>query len=845
LQHEIPEFTSPFVDDVPIKSVRTRYQREDGSYETIPENAGIRRFIWEHCIVVNRILQRLENVGATVSASKFVLAAPTAIIVGHKCTFEGRVPEESKVQKIRDWPEPTNQSQVRGFLGTCGVLRIFIRDFSRIARPLVNLTRKDAPFIFGPEQREAMQTLKDSILESPALRRIDYDSEREVILAVDTSNIAVGFILLQIGEDGKRYPNRFGSIALNDVERRYSQAKLELFGLFRALRAVRVYIFGVKNLTVEVDAKYIKGMINNPDLQPNATINRWIAGILLFSFKLVHVSAQKHKGVDGLSRRPVAEDDPIEDDNHEDWIDRAYSFAIALLNDRTHRIAGGSGDIRHEAHRTCFISQSARVPALRVYFDVAQTEEPEPDIPRSDAARAQDALMTTIEQFLTTRERPTDVSDEEFEKFVNNAARYFVLEGNLWRRASHGKHQLVLPPNKRYRVLKEAHDDLGHKGIYTVSARLRLRFWWPRIIEDIKWYGQTCHECQVRQTRRLHIPPIVPIPGGLFRKAHIDTMKMPRAGGYEYLVQARCALTSYPEWRMLRKENTNALTAFIFEELLCRWGPITEIVTDNAPAYRLAVDELARKYGIHPIRISPYNSQANGIVERRHRDVREAIIKSCDGDDSRWYQVVHSVFWAERVTIHKATGLSPYFMMHGVEPIFPFDLAEATFLAPLPSRGAFTTTDLIAWRARQLQKRVEDINAIRDKVVAARYKSIRDFERRFRASIKSHDFEPGALVLVRNSKVEYELSKKTKPRYLGPMIVVRRTKGGSYMLAELDGAISKLRFAAFRVIPYYPRSEERVSVTQMTGVDDESIDELEAYETVEPDEDEPERAQDG
>lgn len=64
------------------------------------------------------------------------------------------------------------------------------------------------------------------------------------------------------------------------------------------------------------------------------------------------------------------------------------------------------------------------------------------------------------------------------------------------------------------------------------------------------------------------------------------------------------------------------------------------------------------------------------------------------------------------------------------------------------------------------------------------------------------------------------------------------------MLAELDGAISKLRFAAFRVIPYYPRSGERVSVTQMTGIDDESIDELEAYETVEPEEDEPERAQD-
>jgi hypothetical protein len=452
-------------------------------------------------------------------------------------------------------------------------------------------------------------------------------------------------------------------------------------------------------------------------------------------------------------------------------------------------------------------------------------------------------------------QRPTDLSDHNFAVFVNNAAQFFMLEENLWRRDHHGKHHLVVQPHKHYRILREVHDDLGHKGVYTTRIRLMLRFWWLHIIEDIKWYIKTCHECQMRQMRKLHLPPSVPMPGGLFRKAHIDTMKMPKAGRFKYLVQAWCALTSYPEWRMLRKENTKTLTLymtsgwfarllgllmFIFEELLCRWGPITEIVTDNGPTFRLAVDDLAQKYGIHPIRISPYNSQANSIVERRHRDVREAIIKSCDGDDMHWYQVVHCVFWAEHITIHHAMGLSPYFMVHGVEPIFPFDLAEAMFLTPLPSRGAFTTADLIAWRTRQLQKHESDLDAIKDKVVAACFKSIRDFEQCFRASIKSYEFEPGALVLVRNSKVEYKLSKKTKPWYLGPMVVVGRTKGGSYMLAELDGTISKLCFAVFRVIPYFPSSKDRISVTQMTGIDDDSIDQFEAGENIEPEEDNPE-----
>ena len=91
------------------------------------------------------------------------------------------------------------------------------------------------------------------------------------------------------------------STSVSCHERSAREAKLELYGLFQALKAVKMYIVGLKNLVVEVDAKYIKGMINNPDSQPNTTINRWIAGILLFDFKLQHVAGKDHAPADGLS----------------------------------------------------------------------------------------------------------------------------------------------------------------------------------------------------------------------------------------------------------------------------------------------------------------------------------------------------------------------------------------------------------------------------------------------------------------------------------------------------------------------------------------------------------------
>ena len=78
------------------------------------------------------------------------------------------------------------------------------------------------------------------------------------------------------------------------------------------------------------------------------------------------------------------------------------------------------------------------------------------------------------------------------------------------------------------------------------------------------------------------------------------------------------------------------------------------------------------------IRISPFNSKAAGPIERRHRDVREAIMKTAESSILHWPDIVDVVFWAERVTIQKATGMSPYYIVHGVEPVLPFDLAEAT-----------------------------------------------------------------------------------------------------------------------------------------------------------------------
>jgi len=811
LQEEIPHITIPFIDDIPVKGPVTRYQDAKGSYETIPDNKGIRRFVWEHLQNVNRIIQRIKHAGGTFSGHKSFPCVESAVIVGHKCTFEGRMPDDTRIQKILNWPICQNLTEVRGFLGTLGTVRIFIKNFASHASPLVRLTRKGVDFEFTKEHVLAMEKLKLFVQNCSAIKAIDYSTDREVTLAVDSSWMAVGFILSQQGEDKKRYPSRYGSITWNETEQNYSQAKIELYGLFRALKSVKMYIVGVKNFVVEVDAKYIKGMINNPDIQPSATINRWIAGILLFDFKLRHVSAKDHAPADGLSRRPRAEDDPVNEDDGQDWIDKAYAFSMEYMNTGYYTHLQEKGENRQEASNT----QESQ-PVLTLNNHALK-------IPRSEKAVQKELKIAKIKEFLQDPKRTDDLSDQEVQRFVKSATKFFILDGKLWKKNQTGRHKLVIEEDKRLDIIQQAHDELGHKGIFTVRSRLAERFWWPNMEEDIKWYIQTCHECQVRLVKQLVIPPTVPTPAGLFRKVYIDTMLMPKAKGYRYIIHARCSLTSYPEWTMVRNENFKTIAKFIHENLLCRWGALEIILTDNAPQYIQAAEYLSQKFHINYIRISPYNSRAQGPIERRHYDVREALVKTADGDESKWPDVAPSVFWAERVTIQKSTGYSPYYMAHGVEPLLPFDLAEATYLAPKLDQ-IMSTENLIVQRAKMLQKRPQDLIKVKEQVLKARWEAVKQLEKSAKHKIHDFNFKPGSLVIVRNSRFDKGLADKTKPRYFGPMVVIRRTKGGSYILGELDGTLSKLRFAAFRIIPYLPRDIRAIPVTKLSDFSQDEIE---------------------
>jgi Integrase core domain len=202
--------------------------------------------------------------------------------------------------------------------------------------------------------------------------------------------------------------------------------------------------------------------------------------------------------------------------------------------------------------------------------------------------------------------------------------------------------------------------------------------------------------------------PTILTPATLFTKVYLDIMMMPKAQGYQYIVAARDDLSGAAEGHKLKKGSARAVAQFIFEELICRYGSIAEIVMDNGSEAKGATDELLRRHGIPQIRISPYNSQANGVIKHGHFIIREALVKACNRNISKWPDLIHHAFFADRVTTRKATGFSPYYLLYGVDPVLPLDLFKATYLVSGFKKN-ITTEELLALQILQLAKHDSDI----------------------------------------------------------------------------------------------------------------------------------------
>nr|GEV82658.1 reverse transcriptase domain-containing protein [Tanacetum cinerariifolium] len=179
---------------------------------------------------LERMLKMCEDTNLCLRWEKSHFMVREGIVLGHKISKEGIKVDKAKVDVITKLPHPTTVNGIRSFLGHVGFYRRFIKNFSKIARPMTRL-EKDTPFIFSKVCVEAFQTPKRKLTEAPILIALDWDMPFE--LMCDASYFAIGAVLGQ-RQDKHFRPIHYASKTMNEEESNYTTTEKEMLAVVYA-----------------------------------------------------------------------------------------------------------------------------------------------------------------------------------------------------------------------------------------------------------------------------------------------------------------------------------------------------------------------------------------------------------------------------------------------------------------------------------------------------------------------------------------------------------------------------------------------------------------------------------
>ncbi len=247
---------------------------------------------------LRRVLMELRRAGLTTNPSKCHLALFEAKYLGFRVGQGLIKPQIKKVEAVRAAPLPSTETQVRAFLGLAGYYRCFIPDFSSLAAPLTDLTRKGQPerVIWSPETEEAFHQIKRALTEEPVLQAPDFGCP--FLLQMDASEAGLGAVLSQV-QEGEEHPVLFISRKLTKAERNYATVEKEALAVKWAVLELRYYLLGRK-FTLLTDHAPLQWMARAKDT--NARVTRWFLALQDFCFIVRHRAGASNANAEGLSR---------------------------------------------------------------------------------------------------------------------------------------------------------------------------------------------------------------------------------------------------------------------------------------------------------------------------------------------------------------------------------------------------------------------------------------------------------------------------------------------------------------------------------------------------------------
>ena len=557
----------------------------------------------EHDKNLHGVLGRLQERGLTLNSEKCMFSVPEITFFGFDISARGIRPNNQSVEAIRNAPTPTNASEVRSFLGLASFCRRFIPDFSTIAYPLSELTRKAVQWSWTTTHQSAFDKLKAMLTSDCVMAH--YDPAAPTQLRVDASPVGLGAILTQT-QLGVVRPVAYASRTLTAVERRYSQTEREALAVVWGCEKFHLYLYGT-TFDLLSDHKPLE-VIYSPTSKPPARIERWGLRLQPYTFRLQY-SPGATNPADMLSRLPLP-----------NTVHRGRNIAEEYVH---------------------YIARNAVPKAM----SLTQLQQ----------ATSQDPVLQQVHQSVVsgnwTKTKETHpyfcVKDEL------TATESLLLRGS----------RIVIPASLQSTTLQLAHE--GHQGIVRTKQLLREKVWWPGIDKDVEHLIRSCISCQAQSSQSCPQPlTMTEMPSRPWTVLHADLCG-PFPSGESLLVLVD-SCSRWPEVFIL-KSTTAAVIINRMKSCFAVHGLPEEIVTDNGPQFVAEeFDSYLRDHSITHRRVTPYWPQANSEVERFNRTLEKAI-RAATTEGKDWKNEINTFLLNYRATPHCTTGKSPAVLLFGRE----------------------------------------------------------------------------------------------------------------------------------------------------------------------------------
>ncbi|GKA69755.1 putative reverse transcriptase domain-containing protein [Tanacetum coccineum] len=247
----------------------------------------------EHVKHLRIILELLKKEKLYAKFSKCDFWIRIVQFLGHLIDSQGLHVDPAKIKAVKNWTSPTTPTEVRQFLGLAGYYRRFIKDFSKIAKSLTELTQKNKKYIWGEDQESAFQLLKQKLCEAPILALPEGNDD--FVVYCDASHQGMGAVLMQ-----REKVIAYASRQLKPNEENYTTHDLELGAVVFALKIWRHYLYGTKCIVFTYH-KSLQHILNQKEL--NMRQRRWLELLADYDCGIRYHLGKANIVVDALSQK--------------------------------------------------------------------------------------------------------------------------------------------------------------------------------------------------------------------------------------------------------------------------------------------------------------------------------------------------------------------------------------------------------------------------------------------------------------------------------------------------------------------------------------------------------------